>query len=192
MKLHTAHAAGWALFDASLHRDERGRLMESLRLDALRAHAGPVEIVQQNLSRSRRGVLRGVHYQLGAPQGKLVQVLAGRVHDVLVDLRRASPHFGTSFAFDLDAERPRMLWVPPGFAHGFLAREDSLVLYGLTQAWDVRLDRAIRWDSPDLSIDWPLAGAAPIVSVRDRDAPAFGEAEVFDEDGSDGPPAGAR
>ena len=192
MKLHTAHTAGWTLFDASLHRDERGWLMESLRLDALRAHAGPVEIVQQNLSRSRRGVLRGLHYQLGAPQGKLVQVLAGRVHDVLVDLRRASPHFGTSFTFDLDAERPRMLWVPPGFAHGFLAREDSLVLYGLTQAWDVRFDRAIRWDSPGLSIDWPLAGVAPIVSVRDRDAPTFGDAEVFEGDAFGGPPAGAR
>ena len=192
MRLRTAHPEGWALFEASVHRDDRGWLMEALRLDALRTHAGPVEIVQQNLSHSHRGVLRGLHYQLGAPQGKLVQVLAGRVHDVVVDLRRASPHFGTSFAFDLDARRPQMLWIPPGFAHGFLSRDDSLVLYGLTQAWDARFDRAIRWNSPGLSIDWPLHGTAPIVSVRDRDAPVLAEAEVFETDASGGPSAAER
>lgn len=188
MKLHADHGTGWALFDAGVHRDDRGWLMEALRLDTLRRHAGPVDMVQQNLSHSRRGVLRGLHYQLGAPQGKLVQVLAGRVHDVIVDLRRASPHFGTSFAFDLRADRPQMLWVPPGFAHGFLAREDSLVLYGMTQAWDARLDRAIRWNSPELSIAWPLDGAEPVVSARDREAPAFGEAEVYEPGASRAPP----
>ena len=180
MKLRSAHASGWALFSANLHRDERGWLMEALRLDALRAHAGAIDIVQQNLSHSRRGVLRGLHYQLGAPQGKLVQVLAGSVHDVIVDLRRESPDFGASFAFALRADEPRMLWVPPGFAHGFLAREDSLLLYGLTQAWDAQLDRAIRWNSAELAIDWPLDGNGPILSARDRDAPGLGEAELFE------------
>ncbi len=187
MKLHTAHAAGWALFDASVHRDDRGWLMEVLRLEPLRAHAGPVEIVQQNLSHSRRGVLRGLHFQLGAPQGKLVQVLAGAIHDVIVDLRRGSPHFGASFAFELRADQPRLLWVPPGFAHGLLARDDCLVLYGLTRPWDARLDRALRWDSPALAIDWPLAGAAPILSERDRTAPLFGEADALEMGAPDEP-----
>ena len=180
MKLRSAHASGWALFGAAVHRDERGWLMEALRLDALRTHAGPVTIVQQNVSQSRRGVLRGLHYQLGAPQGKLVQVLAGRVHDVIVDLRRESPDFGAHFAFVLRADDPQMLWVPPGFAHGFLAREDSLLLYGLTQAWNAQLDRAIRWNSTGLSIDWPLDGGGPILSARDRDAPGLDEAELFE------------
>ncbi|RPH59376.1 MAG: dTDP-4-dehydrorhamnose 3,5-epimerase [Burkholderiales bacterium] len=188
MKLRSAHASGWALFSAAVHRDERGWLMEALRIDALRAHAGPVQIVQQNLSHSRRGVLRGLHYQLGAPQGKVVQVLAGRVHDVIVDLRRGSPDLGTSFALELCAADAQMLWVPPGFAHGFLALEDSLLLYGLTQAWDARLDRAIRWDSPGLAIEWPLAGAEPILSERDRRAPTFGEAELFEHGAFDDGP----
>lgn len=186
MKLHSAHAAGWALFDAPVHRDDRGWLIEVLRLDALRTHAGPVGIVQQNLSRSRRGVLRGLHYQLGAPQGKLIQVIEGSAYDAIVDLRRGSPHFATSFGFELRAEHPQMLWVPPGFAHGFLALEDCLVLYGLTQPWDAALDRAIRWDSPQLAIDWPLAGAQPLLSRRDREAPDFAQAETFRFDAATG------
>jgi dTDP-4-dehydrorhamnose 3,5-epimerase len=190
MKLHAAHPAGWALFEARVHRDDRGWLMEALRLDVLRSHAGPVEIAQQNLSRSRRGVLRGLHYQLGAPQGKLVQVLEGRIHDVVVDLRRDSPTFGTSFAFDLSADLPRLLWVPPGFAHGVLALEDSLMSYALTCAWDARLDRAIRWNSPELSIAWPLDGIDPIVSARDRDAPSFGEVDLFEPGAFAAPAAG--
>lgn len=190
MKLHAAHPAGWALFEARIHQDDRGWLMEALRLDVLRSHAGPVEIVQQNFSRSHRGVLRGLHYQLGAPQGKLVHVLEGRIHDVIVDLRRDSPTFRTSFAFDLSADLPRLLWVPPGFAHGVLALEDSLMSYGLTCAWDVRLDRAIRWNSPELSIAWPLDGIDPIVSARDRAAPTFGEAELFEPGALACPPAG--
>ena len=180
MRLRTAHPSGWALFESLVHRDERGWLTESMRLDALQAHAGPVAIVQQNLSRSRRGVLRGLHYQLGAPQGKLVQVLQGRVRDVIVDLRRRSPTFGIGFVFELDADDPTPLWVPPGFAHGFLAREDSLVSYAMTQARDAQAERTMRWNSPALAIDWQLEGIEPILSPRDRDAPAFGEAEVFE------------
>ncbi|HEY0879634.1 MAG TPA: dTDP-4-dehydrorhamnose 3,5-epimerase family protein, partial [Zeimonas sp.] len=101
MKLHTADPSGWALFESDAHRDERGWLAEILRIDALRAHAGNVRIVQQNLSASRRGVLRGLHYQVESPQGKLVQVVQGRIFDAIVDLRRASPGFGRSFTFEL-------------------------------------------------------------------------------------------
>jgi dTDP-4-dehydrorhamnose 3,5-epimerase len=179
MKLRSAHASGWALFAATAHHDERGWLAETLRTEVLREHAGPLAIAQQNLSRSRRGVLRGLHYQLGPPQGKLVQVIEGRVFDVIVDMRRGSPDYGATFALELGGGEPQMLWIPPGFAHGFLALQDSLVLYGMTQPWSPLHERAIRWDSPELHIDWPLAGAQPILSARDRDAPTFGEAEPF-------------
>ncbi len=182
MKLRTAHPSGWALFDSVAHGDERGWVAELLRIDALRAHAGPITITQENLTRSARNVLRGLHYQVGAPQGKLVRVLQGRLHDVIVDLRRGSPWFGQSFATDLQDCRLLTLWVPPGFAHGFLAREDSLVLYALSSPWEARLDRAIRWDSPALAIDWPLDDGEPIVSQKDRAAPVFAYAEVFEDD----------
>lgn len=187
MKLRSAHPAGWAVFESQRHRDERGWLAESMRLDALRAHAGAVRIVQQNLSYSRRGVLRGLHYQLGTPQGKLVQVVQGRVHDVVVDLRRASPFFGRWFAIGLGADDGTSLWVPPGYAHGFLALEDALVLYAQTQPRDAAGERAIRWNSPALAIDWPLEGADPVLSERDREAPLFDAQRTFD----DSPAAGA-
>lgn len=180
MRLRTAHPSGWALFESVVHRDERGWLTESLRLDALQAHAGPVSVVQQNLSHSRRGVLRGLHYQLGAPQGKLVHVVRGRVRDVIVDLRRGAPTFGLGYAFDLGEDDPTPLWVPPGFAHGFLAREDCLVSYAMTQARDAAAERTLRWNSPALALDWQLAGIEPVVSPRDRDAPVFGVAQVFE------------
>ena len=180
------------LIEPRIFADERGFFLETYRQQQFESAGIIASFVQDNHSGSYRGALRGLHYQIQQPQGKLVRAVAGEIYDVAVDIRRSSPTFGQWVGLVLSADNKRQLWVPPGFAHGFLAREDSLVLYGLTQAWDVRLDRAIRWDSPDLSIDWPLDGAVPIVSVRDRDAPAFGEAEVFDEDGSDGPPAGAR
>lgn len=180
MKLHTAHESGWALFAAEAHRDERGWLAETLRIDVLRAHARDVRIVQQNLSASRRGVLRGLHYQIESPQGKLLQVLQGCVHDVIVDLRRASPTFGASFTFELHTDSLQSLWVPPGFAHGFLALEDSTVLYSLTQPRIASAERVIRWDSPQLAISWPLKGAQPLLSERDRSAPVFGDAEVYE------------
>lgn len=180
MKLQTAHPSGWAIFEAQAHADERGWVAEILREDALLAHAGELRIVQQNLSASRRGVLRGLHYQLAAPQGKLVQVMRGRIHDVIVDLRRDSPDFGRSFAVELRADPLQSLWVPPGFAHGFLALEDSTVLYSLTQPRLPKAERAIRWNSPGLGIEWPLApGEEPMISARDRIAPVFGEAEVY-------------
>jgi len=179
MKLQTAHPSGWALFEAQAHHDERGWLAETFRLEALRAHAGgEVQIVQQNVSTSRRGVLRGLHYQVERPQGKLLQVMHGRVHDVIVDLRRASPHFGRCFAFELRAEALQLLWVPPEFAHGFLALEDATVLYSLTQPRIASAERAIRWNSPELGIDWPLEGRQPVLSGRDAAAPSFGDADI--------------
>lgn len=181
MKLRERHDAGWAVFESAVHHDERGWLVEALRTEVLQHVAGEVAILQQNLSHSRQGVLRGLHYQLGAPQGKLLRLLRGRARDVIVDLRRHSPWFGRHFVFELAEDDSCSLWVPPGFAHGFFAREECLLMYSLTQPWDASLDRAVRWDSPALAIDWRLNGAEPILSARDRDAPLFGDAQVFDD-----------
>ena len=179
MKLQMAHPSGWALFEAQAHHDERGWLAETLRIDALRAHAGDVDIVQQNLSASRRGVLRGLHYQVEQPQGKLLQVMHGRVFDVIVDLRRTSPLFGRSFTFELRADALQLLWVPPQFAHGFLALDDATVLYSLTRPRVASAERAIRWNSPELGIDWPLEeGKQPLLSARDAAAPPFADAPI--------------
>lgn len=178
MKLQTAHPSGWALFEAQAHHDERGWLAETLRIDTLRAHAGNVQIVQQNLSSSSGGVLRGLHYQTRQPQGKLLQVLHGRVHDVIVDLRRTSPHFGRHFALELRADALQLLWVPPEFAHGFLALEDATVLYSLTRPRIASAERSIRWNSPELGIDWPLEGRQPLLSTRDAAAPFFTDADI--------------
>ena len=180
MKLRIADPSGWALFDSEAHRDERGWLAETLRIEALHAHAGGVRIVQQNLSASRRGVLRGLHYQVEAPQGKLVQVVRGRIFDAIVDLRRGSPSFGSSFVFEMRAESLQSLWVPPGFAHGFLALDDVVVLYALTEPRIAHAERVLRWDAPELAIEWPLQGRAPLLSARDRSAPGWREAQVFD------------
>ncbi|MDT3679613.1 MAG: dTDP-4-dehydrorhamnose 3,5-epimerase [Burkholderiaceae bacterium] len=180
MKLRTAAPSGWALFDSEAHHDERGWLAETMRIEALRAQAGEVRVVQQNLSASRRGVLRGLHYQVEAPQGKLVQVVQGRIFDAIVDLRRGSPSFGKSFVFEMRAESLQSLWVPPGFAHGFLALDDAVVLYAMTEPRVAQAERVLRWDSPELAIAWPLEGREPLLSARDRSAPGWREAQVFD------------
>lgn len=179
MKLQTAHRSGWALFAADAFSDERGWLAETLRIDTLRAHAGDVRIVQQNLSASRRDVLRGLHYQIEQPQGKLVQVVQGRIFDAIVDLRPASADFGNSFVFELRAEARQSLWVPPGFAHGFLALDEVMVLYAMTQPRIAHAERALRWNSPQLAIEWPLDGREPVLSPRDRSAPGLDDAQLF-------------
>lgn len=180
MKLRTADPSGWALFESEAHCDERGWLAETFRIEALRAHAGDLRIVQQNLSASRRDVLRGLHYQLEGPQGKLVQVVQGRIFDAIVDLRRASPGFGRSYVLELRADALQSLWVPPGFAHGFLALDDVVVLYAMTGPRIAAAERALRWDSPELGIEWPLQGREPLLSARDRFAPDLSEAPVFE------------
>lgn len=185
MKLRIADPSGWALFDSEAHRDERGWLAETLRVEALCAQAGDVHIVQQNLSASRRGVLRGLHYQLEAPQGKIVQVVQGRIFDAIVDLRRSSPNFGRSYTFELDADILQTLWVPPGFAHGFLALDDVLVLYAMTEPRIPHAERVLRWNAPELGIEWPLEKSEPLLSARDRAAPGWGDAPVF-ESANDG------
>ena len=163
------------------HRDARGFLSEGwnqARFD--QAVGRPVRFVQDNHSHSVRGVLRGLHYQVGQVQGKLVRAVAGAVFDVAVDLRRGAPTFGHWVGLELSAENGRQMWVPEGFAHGFYTLTDSAdVIYKMTDYWAAQHERSIAWDDPDIGIDWPLQGP-PILGPRDQGATAFKQAEVFE------------
>jgi dTDP-4-dehydrorhamnose 3,5-epimerase len=136
--------------------------------------------VQDNHSRSQRNVLRGLHYQISQPQGKLVRVVSGKVFDVAVDIRRDSPTFGKWVGVELSAENRRMLWLPPGLAHGFVVLSESAdFLYKVTDYYAQEFERTILWNDPDLAIDWPLVGQ-PILSSKDAAGKTFREAEVFE------------
>lgn len=160
--------------------DERGFFFEPYNKRVFREATGlDVEFVQDNHSRSRSGVLRGLHYQLRQPQGKLVRVTAGEVFDVAVDLRHGSATFGKWVGVHLDAVSKRMAWIPPGFAHGFLVlSEQADVLYKTTDYYAPEHERAVRWNDPRLGIAWPLRGE-PILSAKDAAAPALAQAEPF-------------
>ncbi len=161
--------------------DERGFFLESYNARVFREATGlDVAFVQDNHSRSARNVLRGIHYQVVRPQGKLVRVVTGAVFDVAVDLRRSSPDFGRWVGVELSAENHRQMWIPPGFGHGFLVlSEFADFLYKTTDYWIAEYDRAVRWDDPALAIEWPGGGAGPIVSSKDAGAPLLDVAEVF-------------
>jgi dTDP-4-dehydrorhamnose 3,5-epimerase len=162
--------------------DARGFFFESYNRRVLEAALGrTVDCVQDNHSRSARGVLRGLHYQLPKPQAKLVRVIRGAIFDVVVDLRRGSPTFGRTVAETLSDENKRQLWIPEGFAHGFLAvSEVAEVLYKTTDYWHPEHERCIRWDDPDLAIPWPLAGLTPELSKKDAAGVAFRAAATFE------------
>lgn len=172
---------GVLLLEHDVHADERGFLVEAWTRDGLAAVGVDASFDQDTLSRSRRGVLRGLHYQLRPPQGKLVRVLEGEIWDVAVDVRRGSPGFGRWTGLRLDADPGRSLWIPPGFAHGFyVLSAEALVLYTLSGRRDPASERALRWDDPALGIRWPLLPGVPLVlSARDRAAPGLAEAEVL-------------
>lgn len=160
--------------------DERGFFFESYNARRFEQLTGTrAEFVQDNHSRSVRGVLRGLHYQIRQPQGKLVRVIAGEVFDVVVDLRRSSPAFGRWTGVRLSADNKRHLWVPPGYAHGFLVlSEVAEFIYKTTDYWAPEHERCIRWDDPQLAISWPLKGV-PVLSAKDAQGLALGAAEVF-------------
>lgn len=149
--------------------DERGYFYESFnQLDFLAATGQSVSFVQDNHSASKRGVLRGLHYQLEQPQGKLVRVTRGAVFDVAVDLRQSSQTFGQWFGLELSAENKKQLWIPAGLAHGFLVlSEEAESLYKTTDYWHPASEQCIRWDDPTLNITWPNIGMAPQLSSRD-------------------------
>ncbi|MDT3672282.1 MAG: dTDP-4-dehydrorhamnose 3,5-epimerase [Aromatoleum sp.] len=160
--------------------DARGFFFESFNARAFRDATGLEEtFVQDNHSRSARGVLRGLHYQIRQPQGKLVRVVRGAVFDVAVDLRRASPTFGRWAGVELSEDNHRQFWVPPGFAHGFVVLTESAdFLYKTTDYYAPEHERCLKWDDPAVGIDWPL-DAEPVLSAKDRDGKALADCEVF-------------
>ena len=161
--------------------DTRGFFFESHNQNEFQRLTGcAVNFVQDNHSFSVRNILRGLHYQIQQPQGKLVRVVAGEVFDVAVDMRKSSPSFGQWVGTILSAENKRMLWVPQGFAHGFLVlSEQAEFLYKTTAYWAPEHERTIQWDDPDLAIDWPLNGRAPVLSVKDQAGQPFRQADFF-------------
>lgn len=163
------------LIEPRVFGDARGFFMESFnQRDFLQATGHDVRFVQDNHSRSARGVLRGLHYQAGQPQGKLVRVVRGAVFDVSVDIRPASSTFGQWVGVELSEDNHRQLWIPPGFAHGFLVlSEFADFLYMTTDYYAPEHERCIKWDDPDLAIAWPLNGAAPLLSAKDVAGQAF-------------------
>ena len=170
---------GVLLVEPRVFRDDRGLFFESWNARTFAGLGIDATFVQDNHSRSRRGVLRGLHYQVEHAQGKLVRTVAGTVYDVVVDLRRSSPTFGRSLGVTLSAESMTMLWVPPGFAHGFLALSDTVdFLYKTTDYWFPAHERTLLWNDPALGIDWPLDGA-PILAPKDAAGVPLGDAELY-------------
>ena len=169
------------ILEPQVFGDERGFFYESFNARRFAEATGVNrEFVQDNHSRSARGVLRGLHYQLQQAQGKLVRVSAGEVYDVAVDVRRSSPNFGKWVGVHLSAENKRQLWVPEGFVHGFLVlSEYAEFLYKTTDYYAPAHERCIRWDDPQLAIDWPLDGLSPQLSAKDQQGLSLTDAETF-------------
>lgn len=168
------------LLEPRLFGDARGFFFESYNESLFQAATGlDVRFVQDNHSRSARGVLRGLHYQIQQPQGKLVRVVRGAVFDVAVDLRQSSSHFGKWVGYELSEDNHRQLWVPPGFAHGFLVLSESAeFLYKTTDYYAPAHERCIAWDDPSIGIQWP-AGTPPQLSAKDAMGVKFAAAEVY-------------
>jgi dTDP-4-dehydrorhamnose 3,5-epimerase len=182
MQTITTPLQGVLIFEPKVFGDDRGFFFESFNQRAFDAAVGRhIEFVQDNHSRSARGVLRGLHYQLEPhAQGKLVRVVQGSAFDVAVDIRRASATFGRWFGLMLDAKQQRQLWIPPGFAHGFLALEDDThFLYKTTDYYAKDCERAIAWNDTTLAIAWPDVGISPLLAPKDAAAPPFAQADTF-------------
>lgn len=169
------------IIEPQVYGDERGFFFESFNQQKFEALTGvKTDFVQDNHSRSAANVLRGLHYQIQQPQGKLVRVVAGEVFDVAVDLRRQSATFGKWVGVVLSAENKRQLWVPPGFAHGFLVlKEGTEFLYKTTDYYAPQHERCIRWNDPQIGIEWPLADA-PVLSAKDQTGVDLSVADVFE------------
>lgn len=171
MKIIPTALPGVLLLEPDLYTDERGFLLEAFRADWLRDAGLDVTFVQDNQSRSRKGVVRGLHYQHVNPQGKLVRTARGRVFDVAVDVRRGSPHFGQWIGYVLDDISHCQLWIPPGFAHGFCALSDEAdVAYKCTTYYHAESSTGIAWNDPALGIVWPEVGPT-LLSAKDRTLP---------------------
>jgi len=169
------------ILEPKVYGDARGFFFESFNAKDFQSAVGvKVDFVQDNHSKSARGVLRGLHYQIKHPQGKLVRVVAGEVFDVAVDIRRNSPSFGRWMGAHLSAENHRQIWIPPGFAHGFLVLSESAeFLYKTTDYWYPEHERSLIWNDPQINIKWP-SSTRPVLSAKDEVAPSLGAAELFD------------
>jgi dTDP-4-dehydrorhamnose 3,5-epimerase len=167
MKTLTTTLPGVLVVEPAVFGDERGFFFEAYNRDRFAAAGLPTDFPQANTSRSARGVLRGLHHQRPRPQGKLVWVVEGSVFDVAVDIRRGSPHFGRWFGAELSVANHRMMYVPPGFAHGFqVLSEHATFCYLCTELYDGASDRSIAWNDPDIGIMWPIA--QPLLSAKDK------------------------
>jgi dTDP-4-dehydrorhamnose 3,5-epimerase len=180
MKVIPTPIEGLLILEPTVFGDERGFFYESFNAKRF-AELTDVQLpfVQDNHSRSARGVLRGMHYQIRQAQGKLVRVTAGSVFDVAVDLRKSSPTFGKWFGVELSAENKRQFWIPPGFAHGFaVTSEFAEFLYKTTDYYAPEYERSLAWNDPAVGIEWPIAGT-PLLSAKDQKGAALADAEVF-------------
>ena len=181
MKIQPTKISDVLLLEPRVFGDHRGFFFESFNQKAFEDKVDDsLTFVQDNHSRSKRGILRGLHYQIQQAQGKLVRVVSGEVFDVAVDIRKGSPTFGQWVGVILSAEKKNQLWIPPGFAHGFFVLSDvAEFLYKTTDYYAPEYERSIRWDDPDLAIDWPLNGIIPVLSDKDLAGDTFREAEVY-------------
>ena len=181
MNVQSTALPGVLILEPRVFADARGFFMESYNKRAFEAEAGITEdFVQDNHSRSVKGTLRGLHYQIRQPQGKLVRAIRGRIWDVALDVRRSSPTFGKSVGVELSEDNKRMLWVPVGFAHGFLVTTDiAEVVYKTTDFYAPQQERAVAWNDRDAAIEWPLDGE-PLLSDKDAKAPRLRDADLFD------------
>lgn len=160
--------------------DHRGFFMETFRDDDFKENVAHATFVQDNHSKSTKGILRGLHYQIKNPQGKLVRVTSGEVFDVAVDIRKSSPFFGKWTGATLSAENKNMLWIPPGFAHGFyVLSNEAEFTYKCTDYYAPEYERSIRWNDPSIAIDWPIIHGTPILSPKDNEGSTLDSAEVF-------------
>lgn len=174
MKIIETKLPGCVVIEPAVFGDTRGFFFESWNAERFGQHGLPTKFLQSNVSSSTKGVLRGLHYQWPRPQGKLVSVVEGEVFDVAVDIRRGSPTFGQWEGVLLSAENKRQFWIPEGYAHGFLGLSDRVVFtYLCTDVWVKEVDSSVRWDDPQLGIEWPIA--APLLSDKDANAPMLAD-----------------
>jgi dTDP-4-dehydrorhamnose 3,5-epimerase len=171
---------GVLVLEPRIFRDDRGFFFETFNLVRIAEIGLPAEWKQDNFSLSKKNVIRGIHYQIGEPQGKLVRVVTGAALDVIVDLRKSSPTFGQHTTVDLSGEGSRMVWIPQGFGHGFAALTETVALsYKVTDYYSPKAERCILWNDPELGIDWKVPAADAILSAKDAAGVPFAQAEVF-------------
>jgi dTDP-4-dehydrorhamnose 3,5-epimerase len=181
VKITKTAIPGVLVFEPTVHGDSRGYFMETFRLNDFSDAGDSLNFVQDNQSKSSQGTLRGLHYQLNFPQGKLVRVLSGEVFDVAVDIRKSSPTFGQWVGELLSADNHKQLWVPPGFAHGFYVTSESAELsYKCTEYYHPEDDNSLLWNDSSIAIQWPLVTDSPLLSDKDKNAKTLLQAALFE------------